>query len=193
MKHHTQSLLLIFSLLSVLAVTGCDREPNQRQEIIERYTGGEKKTVATYSGSGENEKLIMRKTFDSEGELLLIEDLSNGVITEWQALHPELKTSEGLKEYFQGKWEYENKPKYSDKTLRTIFKIDGNTSTQTYTDGEVNVWKFKFYDDFSLEMIIPNEVQTAMFQVEPVTKDILKLKNITLKASPDIITLKKTE
>jgi len=189
MKYQTHTLLLLVFLLPALGATGCDSESAQRQDIIERYTGGEKKTVVTYSGSGENEKLILRKTFDIEGELFLIEDINNGVITEWPALHPELKTSEGLKNYFQGEWVYENKSEYTDKTLRTIFKIDGNTSTQMYTDGGVNVWTFQFYDDLSLEMIIPNEEQTAMFQVEPVTKDILKLKNITPKASPEIITL----
>jgi len=189
MKNLSSVILFLLIASSVITLSGCDSAPVNRQEVIERFTGGEKRIVVTYVGSGANEKLILRQTFDADGDLVLLEDIEHGSIINWLELHPELKTSEGLKVYFQGEWVYEKKSKYSKEISKTIFQIEENTSTQTYTDGGVNVWKFKFNDDFLLEMIVPDEEKTIIFKVEPVSKSLLYLGSTMSGASSERLTL----
>jgi len=133
MKNISLILIFLISVISALTLTGCNSEEKQRQEIIERYTGGEKKVVATYTGSGSEEMLTYRQTFSLGGDLVLLEDIEYGAVTDWLGLNPEVMTSAGLQEYLQGDWLWER-----ENNVIEVLKIDGNAFNSITTDKENN-------------------------------------------------------
>lgn len=96
--------ILCLIILSCIIFT-CSKK-KYREEIIERYSNGEKKIVVKYQGYGNNEKLIERKTYDENGELILLEDKFSNIKKTYVDMHPELMTKEGLLSYLQGEWDF---------------------------------------------------------------------------------------
>ncbi len=96
--------ILWLIILSCIIFT-CSQK-KYREEIIERYPNGEKKIIVKYQGYGDNEKLIERKTFDENGELILLEDKINKIRKTYIDMHPSLKTKDGLLYYLQGEWDF---------------------------------------------------------------------------------------
>jgi hypothetical protein len=89
------------AFIALVLLSGCDQPP--REEVIERYEGGEKKIVAIYKGSGVDEQLIERRTYDPKGTTLLLENVTDGTITEWAELN-DVGTPAGLAKWLQGEW-----------------------------------------------------------------------------------------
>ena len=93
---------LIYILCLMIGVTACGQ--SSREEIINRYPGGEKRTVATYRGSGADEQLIERTTYNIYGDLIRKENILKNTSKSWIQLNPKVQTANGLEEYLQGKW-----------------------------------------------------------------------------------------
>ncbi len=91
-------------LLAALFLLPISCAETSREEVISRFEGGEKQVVAVYRGSGTNEQLVERHTYNSNGDLVLLEDLESGTTSTWQDLNPELDTPRGLQEAMQGDW-----------------------------------------------------------------------------------------
>ena len=69
--------------LLTFALFGAACTDQTREEVIARFPGGEKKVVATYTGSGADEILLERRTYVASGELELLEDLVEGTTLRW--------------------------------------------------------------------------------------------------------------
>ena len=93
-----QPHLTVVVLLALLA--GCG--PEQREEVTERYSTGEKKKVLTYEGQGAEEELIKRQIYARSGELIRVEDVAEEDTLYYGDLNPELVEPEGLKEFLTG-------------------------------------------------------------------------------------------
>ena len=111
MKHLLYILCLFALLLS-----------EERTEVILRFPTGEKMVVVKYKGTGLDEEIIERYTFDIKGNVVQYEDLI------YTKRHPEILTIDGLKEYLLGYWESE-------------YEIDGKkyNSYIRHTDSETTV------------------------------------------------------
>jgi len=73
------SYILIFLMPFILLNCGKKKIPT-RQEIISRYSNGEKKIVVVYEGTGIDEKIIKRLSYNHKGKLELLENNINRVI-----------------------------------------------------------------------------------------------------------------
>jgi hypothetical protein len=77
--NHTQLKRLAFlALLFAVSVLGFGCTAGEREEVLDRYDSGAKKTVAIYSGSGSDEKFIERHTYGEAGALIMVEDIQSG-------------------------------------------------------------------------------------------------------------------
>ena len=67
----TKSILILLSLFLTFSFS-----EDLRVEIIKRYDNGEKKLLVKYKGEGSKEKIIERITYNENGDILIIEKLS---------------------------------------------------------------------------------------------------------------------
>ena len=74
-----------------------------REDVIERYEGGEKKIVAVYEGAGVDEKLIERRTYDQDGTNILVENIPDGTSIGWAEINA-VASPDGLAESLKGEW-----------------------------------------------------------------------------------------
>ncbi|MDA7640569.1 hypothetical protein N8787_02935 [Opitutaceae bacterium] len=122
-----KTLMNVLGALSFLVVTSCS--PSIREEIIERFPGGEKKVVAVYSGSGIDENILERRTYDSRGDLMLIEDLVTGSSKDWHEIHA-VDTAYGMKAALQGIW-YSPYGTAEFSDMNCVFKIEEDVFSYT--------------------------------------------------------------
>lgn len=134
---------LLYGFLLIIGITSCSNKPEFREEIIERYSGGEKKIVAQYSGKGIDERLVNRFTYDETGDLILKEDLQNNIKLDWNQLNPDVNTVIGLKNFLQGGWvsvriewldEFEL-DEYTKKDLIVSLNVNKDKATLKSNDG----------------------------------------------------------
>jgi type VI secretion system protein VasI len=134
---------LVIPLSICAIVMGC-AEP-AREEVLSRFDGGEKQVVAVYRGSGANEVLVERQTYDQSGELVLVEHLESGTTQTFIDLHPEVKNATGLSAFLAGEW-HEHKHSSigeaweSREHLRFRFAgatVEAAATYQLVSDGEV--------------------------------------------------------
>lgn len=90
-----QSKLIVAIFL--LLLLGCGQD--QREEVTERYSTGEKKEVLTYEGQGSEEELVKRQIYARSGELIRVEDVAQGDTLFYNDINPDLKEPEGLKDF----------------------------------------------------------------------------------------------
>ncbi|GEM_PF-2551163 len=147
--------LLAFSLLMI---SSCGKEV--REEVTNRYEGGEKKVVVKYQGTGSEEKILERLTYSKSGELIKFEDLESDSVKNYIDLNPELQKAAGLKKYLQGTWHKELSS--SDDLKRIVFNADTLKVYNTFIDpilGEPErkdtsrakkVWLVNYLDDQKL-------------------------------------------
>jgi len=98
--------LLILAVISILLLVACNNAP-QRQEVISRFDGGQKKVVVTYVGVGSEELLSERQTYEVNGREILREIFTDGKVAAkvgFLELNPDMKTKSGLDSYLQGEW-----------------------------------------------------------------------------------------
>lgn len=96
-------LVLIVILLVIISCGDATRE-----EVTKRYSGGEKKEVVKYEGSGSEEKILERFTYSINGELIKYENLVTDSVQNYIQLNNDLNSPKGLKKYLQGTWVKEN-------------------------------------------------------------------------------------
>lgn len=101
-RNRTASSVTLPLLVAICSIAGCG-EP-AREDVIQRFAGGEKQVVAKYEGSGSDERMVERRTFDVSGELILLEYLESGQVLTWAELQTDLDTPDGLREAMQGAW-----------------------------------------------------------------------------------------
>ena len=98
-KPLAKCFLFVLAVLPFLSSCG----QSTREEVIERYEGGEKRVVAVYKGAGVDEQLIERRTYDAKGDAILVENIADGTTVEWTEINA-VATSKGLAEALQGEW-----------------------------------------------------------------------------------------
>lgn len=96
---HSKLAVAIFLLL----LPGCGED--QREEITERYSTGEKKVVFIYRGQGAEEELIKRQMYARNGELIRVENVAEGDTLRYGDLNPGLAEPDGLRSFLtEGAW-----------------------------------------------------------------------------------------
>lgn len=129
-RYFTSSCLVAICIV----LQGCAKEP--RDEVISRHSGGEKQVVASYVGSGKNERLIERRTYDVDGELVLLEDLENGTQQTWVELNSRLESANGLRDALLGQWFAKNitmKGNREDLAIVREFAFDVESAIRTWS------------------------------------------------------------
>ena len=76
--------VLLFAALA-LALAACG--DSTREEVIERYNSGAKKTVAIYEGTGSEESLIERRMYSEGGDLIRVQNRQDGTAQGYLDLH----------------------------------------------------------------------------------------------------------
>lgn len=93
-------------LIPLLFVTACsgeqsteDAEPERREEVIERYEGGEKRVVAVYKGTGKEESLVERITYGPSGQRIKVENLAQDTTLTFEDLQTQYESADSLQAY----------------------------------------------------------------------------------------------
>jgi hypothetical protein len=91
----------VFAFVSVLLM-GCGGDGgnvNTREEVISRYSSGEKRVVAIYEGEGVDEQLTERVTFSKSGERVKVENKEEDETKYYDQIHSELSDGDELREF----------------------------------------------------------------------------------------------
>jgi hypothetical protein len=95
--------VLLIPLLFVIACSGEqsaeNSEPETREEVIERYEGGEKRVVAVYEGTGKEETLVKRITYASSGQRIKVENLAKDTTLTFGDLQSQYAKGDSLQAY----------------------------------------------------------------------------------------------
>jgi len=117
------------TVLIVLSAVWCGCRAGEREQVLDRYMSGPKKTVAVYSGSGSDETLIERRTYSRSGHLIVVEDVQGGTTKNYIDLND---AYDGLLDYLEdGSWsrsahvpsDVEGERAYLEESFRVV----GNT------------------------------------------------------------------
>lgn len=97
----------VFAFVPVLLM-GCGGDGgnvNTREEVISRYSSGEKRVVAVYEGEGVNEEMTKRVTFSKEGEKIKIENKKEDKVRYYDQIKSDISSGSKLKEFMtDGAW-----------------------------------------------------------------------------------------
>lgn len=76
----------------------------KREVVLERYSSGAKYIVGVYEGTGSNEKFLQRQFYQENGKLGRVENMIEDSTVTYLDLYPDIKTSDGLKDFLNGSW-----------------------------------------------------------------------------------------
>lgn len=135
-------------LLLIVFFYSC--KSDTRTEIVDRWGNGSKKTLVTYKGTGENEKLLKENRYTSTGRLFMKINHISSDTTFYPSIHINFSDST-----YNGIWV--GVDFYVDSSGHKILESDLNNDT-LMIDGSYFIEK-QFTDDFSSDGLMSDYVR----------------------------------
>lgn len=156
------------AILILALLVGCAE--SSREEVLSRFDSGEKQVVGVYRGSGSNEALTERRTYDQNGTLILLENLEAGSRQTFVDLNPQLQTADGLADFLAGEWHEYRYSELFDGEEYFGLSFSGPNVEVTYgfydlSDGErsqdTSVFSAEYFDGLRVSMEAAEEEKIA--------------------------------
>lgn len=186
MKQHVLSLCTLF-----LMISACSDKP--REEVVNRYSTGEKELVVLYQGSGDNEIVLSKTWYHKNGFQIKYEASENGanITKDFGELNTDLSRADELFKYLSGKWvfwthsdEQELASSYRFNSIISeppLMEFSSNQSlTIHYSEDDPvkeRTFPIQLMDEYKYVMTVPNQEthKDMLIDVEIISPDAMKL------------------